>query len=358
MPKSVKYLTVLVLIVVLGISSMYLYQMITGQPIHEVIPVITSEEKAAGVPFYGPVDISAEWHWDYDKSFLTNHPAGTLTPTSVTMYHIGADGNPGQVSKTFSNPSSGSVNASGTAVWKGDKGKLWLVVDWGTTTSYYADQALTENQEYFMSGKYEGIDVDQDGTKEACFLMDFGDLPAPVGGQTATPVSFNLFGYKYDSTTDITNLANLTSVSTSAYTDYSINSYILFDGKGYGLKVIRLYITMPDSANNTLVDTGQVKLTSVETPFGTFEGSDITWDLANSRWTIDIGVDDTNNEVSGIPVIRGPSDGTYFFKIDLNLKIKMSSSGTWAGTIYLYYLTPASVQGSRTQVVQATTYSS
>jgi hypothetical protein len=308
-------------------------------------PSIGPNEAATGEPFYGPISLKMDTQDVYDASPLTTEPTVRIFDSKKeSSLPVTLDGS----------------TATIFTLRKEDKGIAYLMVDWGTSTGsfLYPDKLKEFSRNYIVA--WEPWDWDKDGILEWCMKLDFSSLASLVKGETAESVQFNLAGVDADASVDITSQANVTSVSTFAYTDYYATGYISGISSGSAIKVSRMYLVYGSTADNdTYVDNGNVKLVDITMGWPSSGGGSISYsgaklihEDANDRWKVDIGVTDINNEYYGVLIYRdrGVGDTAITYSIHILAKFP-SASKVWYPYLQIDIINPASTLTSLTQYV-------
>jgi len=330
-------------ILILSLATAWYFWVFLPQQAGAEVP--TGGGVETGNPYYGRLKIYSEFYWSYDKSTIYG---GAIT---YKVYHKDKV----NLAASFTDA---SPNATVT-VWDSDDGLLYLVADYGTGTTNVLDIDAIQQQAFVKPGSYQGWDYDLDGTVEPCFQIDITSLPALSAGLTAHEIDVNMFAWKYASGLTITNIANITSVSTTALTDYYSENYFSGISEGYAFKIVKMEITFADisdatqkAANDTYAENGNIKLREVTCSWGTYSGSQITWELSNHRWVINVGVPDINNEQGAILLQRRRGDPATTLTVKIHWQCKFAAaSKTLNPTLKITYIDPASTTGTYTQVL-------
>lgn len=352
--KSVNALLIIALLMGIGIMGWYLVlPAFTGRrPMSPFAqpngPSIGPSEVATGEPFYGPISLKMDTQDVYDASVLTTEPTVRIWDSKKeASLSVTLDGS----------------TATVFTLQKEDKGIAYLTADWGTGTGsfIYQDKLKEYSRNYITA--WEPWDWDKDGILEWSMKLDFSSLAPLAAGETAKSVQFNLAGVDADTAVDITSQANVTSVSTSAYTDYYATGYISGLALGSAIKVSRMYLVYGSTADNdTYVDNGNVKLVDITMGWPSSGGGSISYsgtklihEDANDRWKVDIGVTDINNEYYGILNYRdrGVGDTAITYSIHILAKFAASSK-VWYPYLQIDTINPASTLTSLTQYVSYT----
>lgn len=254
--------------------------------------------------------------------------------------------------------------ASGTGGWSvtgsltaADNGILWFVVDDNAYTSnyYFMDSKTTLDNNKQWVKDLQPWDCDLTGTLCYAYKVDVTKLPDIKAGQQLQTFDLYMYFTPYEATPGYTQLgANATSVSTTAYTDYYSEGYISsFTSGGYGVKLTKMTVTLPNAANGTYVEDGNLRMVSVQINYSgsigtkTYSGSDLSYDTSARRWTVDLDVDDINNEYYGQLVQKGRSDGDTFAKVTIHWFAKFPAGGqVIVPTAKLYTIAPDGTPGN------------
>ncbi|MEM3507633.1 MAG: hypothetical protein QXT31_08305 [Candidatus Bathyarchaeia archaeon] len=296
------------------------------------IPGVSTPVSGPGEIFYGPIEIRMDCQNVYDLSNPTaNEPTVKIWDSSrSSSLPITLDG---------STPTIFNLK-------KEDKGKAWLTVDFGTSTTYFVDPVKTkEFARGYITG-WEPWDYDKDGTLEWAFALDFSQLTPLTGGETAKKVQFNIAVISAASSVTFTSVLNPTGVSTTAYMDYYATGYINVP-LGQGFKVVRMRLNVPTSGDNkTYVENGYVKLMDITMgwPDGTkvYSGADLSWDSGASRYDINMGIPDINNEYYGKLVYRDRNVGATSITYSVHILAKFPATDkAWCPTLELTLISPA-----------------
>jgi hypothetical protein len=129
--------------------------------------------------------------------------------------------------------------------------KVKLVIDYGSNTVGFVDKEKQLTEPYFVG--FGVKDVDNDGTDELYFDVDFSGVGELKAGESEKSVTNNLWLVKYDSSLDITATVNATGCNTAG--DKYAEGYVSgWDGYGYAFKVVYIKVTLPNSDNATYAD--------------------------------------------------------------------------------------------------------
>jgi len=302
-PSVGAWIGLIFLMLIFGMIGAYIFNnYLAGKPLAEVgIPQSqppAQPQPAAGVPFCqtgGTVDWTLSSVWAYDESDIDNWGTAKVYHTDWTY------------AKTLTDDTETSFE-----LYQEDNCKVYLVLDYGTNTAGFVDvqKTMANNPIYVETGVK---DVDNDGFKERWFLVDLSKLSRfqmPLsGGETSKKLSSSLYLIKAQTSGDLVNVANITSVSTSAYNYYTVSNYFSgWSGHGYGLKLVYVKITLPNSGNASYADPANsyIQLRQVTIggndylyTFGTDAITQTTSSYAYDTWLVDVGVPSTNQPEEG-----------------------------------------------------------
>ena len=290
----------------------------------------------------GTLKLDFSVYWSYDDSAITsNHP-------QIKVFHADKE-------TLFASDTDGSINYVSSDLWISDQGILYLVVDWGTGTSYYLDVDKTVDSNAYIVDSF-AWDADDDGTLEYAFTIDVTSLPTLAAGETQKTIAINLYVWKAESAPSLTSSLNVTGVSTSSYNYYTCEGYISgWDGEGYAIKIVKVQLTLPNANNASYVEDGYVKLMYVSLGYGkdkSWKWTSYTWEYANKRWTIDIGVTDPTEEYYGKLIKYERGAGSTFAEFKVQIYAKFPSTGKkFMPTLKIYYIKPDGTTASITQVL-------
>jgi hypothetical protein len=307
------------------------------------------EEKLKPTPTYiysGALQIDFPEYWSYDNSKIS---AAAALP-DVYIYHA-------DKSKLFGSDTGANGNVSGE-LYPSDAGILYMVLDYGTQTTYYLDVGEITGS-WLKADSLTMWDHDKDGTDEYCWTLDFTSLGALQAGESKKEKTLNLYVLKYDSDPTLTSTVNCTGVSTSTYSDFTAELYISgWSGEGYAIKITRVLITLPDSNNATYVEDGKVQFKQMSLGYGydkRYTWSSASWDLANKQWTVNIGVTDWTEEAYAKLIKYERNAGTTFATAKITMTCgKFASSAVVLPTLKIYYIDPAGTSTSFTHAFSFT----
>jgi len=288
----------------------------------------------------GQLTLTIDMYWTYDDSAISS--ARPL----VKIYHA---------NKQSLMASYGTTdNSTSGDLWISDAGKLYMVIDHSTGTTYFLDEAATlARGGDYLTGKVlptsyiTSGDYDNDGTIEYYYELNFKTLAKTDNQQQSAHLSVYLT--KVESAPSIVSSLNVTGVSTSAYNYYSAEAYISgWDGEGYAVKIAKVQLTLPDSANATYVEDGNIRLQELRVADNVYTGYD--WDYSSRVFKMDMGTTSTQEtqESYGTLVYYNRGAGSTFAKINLKIYAKFPAAAVIDFTVKIYYINPAGTIASAT----------
>ena len=300
----------------------------------------------SGYVYSGNLNVNIPIYDIYDDS--------TITATNIVAKLWHADQTTLVGSKTTPD---GSDDITGE-VSEADNGVLYLSVDHAATTIYYIDDAKSDSASNYLTA-LSPTDVDNDGTLEHYFKVDLSSLTPLEAGETQKEITLNLYAIDYDAPSGITSSTNGTSASLNGatYLDVYSTGYLAGINAGDGFKITKVILNTGTTGDNeTYYEDAKVKDLWISLTYG--YGKTYTWssyDYAYSgagvatRFTFNIGVTDTSQEVYGKNVIYEQNCGSTFATVTVHIKgAGFTDTYQWSPTIYIYYIDPAGTQASVT----------
>jgi len=337
-------------IIVLSTVTVW-YTFVNLPAIQQIAIELTPEGEEATKPtpsyiYSGSLKINFPEYWSYDNSNIT--AAAALPDTYV--YHADKD-------KLFGS-STGAIGYVEGELYEEDAGILYLVLDYGTQTTYYVDVGQISGS-WFKADSLTMWDHDLDGTDEYCWTLDFSKLGPLAAGESTKVKTLNLYVVKYDSGPTLTSSVNCTGISATTYSDFTAELYISgWTGEGYAIKITRVLITLPNAGNATYVEDGKVQFKQMTLGYGydkSYRWTSALWDLANKQWTVNIGVTDYTEEAYAKLIKYERNAGTTFATAKITLTCgKFGSGATLQPTLKIYYIDPSGTATSFTHVFKFT----
>ena len=339
-----KGVSLVTLLIILGLAVIILSP--TGQSFIQGLigGKVTPTPPPSGYVYTGNLNVNIPIYDIYDDS--------AVTPTGIVAKLWHADQKTLVGSVTTPNGTSditGEVTAQ-------DNGVLYLSVDHVATTIYYIDDAKSDSASTYLTA-LPPTDVDQDGTLEHYFKVDLSSLTPLQAGETQKTITLNLYAIDYDNPSGITSSTNGTSASLSgsSYIDVYSTGYLAGIDAGDGFKITKVILNTGTTGDNeTYYEDAKVKDLWISLTYG--YGKTYTWssyDYAYSgagvatRFTFNIGVTDTSQEVYGKNVIYEQNCGSTFATVTVHIKgANFASTASWEPTIYIYYIDPAGTTSS------------
>jgi len=282
----------------------------------------------AGYIYYGNLQVNIPIYDVYDDS--------TTTPTGIVCKIWHADETTLFGSATTPD---GDDDISGQVLPE-DKGILYLGVDHVATVIYYTlDTESATGYVTALSPK----DWDDDGMLEHYFKVDVSSFAPLAAGETQREVTLNLFAMQTDVTgLNLVGVANATSadLSGATYLDLYATAYVDGVTLGDGFKMVRVELTMPDSANETYYEDGKVK--NVWVQVGEYKWTTLSWQPGQDRFLVWEATDVTQ-EVYGKPILYDKNMGaTDVGEITVHIKgANFVASAFWNPTVKLTFIDPA-----------------
>jgi hypothetical protein len=204
--------------------------------------------------------------------------------------------------------------------------KVKLVIDYGSNNIGFIDKEKTLNQPYFEnSGVY---DVDNDGTEELYFDVDFSQAGELRAGESQKSITSNLFLIKVDTTLAITKTVDASgcNVAGDKYAEGYVSNW---DGMGYGFKLVYLKVTLPDSGNASYADPSNSYFVLKDIVIGGKKFSDVgSFDVANRQWVISVpNVKETSEPEQGILFYYDRNLGATWCNIIIHAYTKFPTTG-------------------------------
>ena len=307
------------------------------------------EEKLKPTPTYiydGALKINFPEYWSYDNTKIA---VGAALPDTY-IYHA-------DKVKLFGSDDGATGYIEGE-LYPDDVGILYMVLDYGTQTTYYVDVGEVTGS-WLKAGSLTMWDHDLDGTDEYCWTLDFSSLGALAAGESKKEKTLNLYVVKYDSGPTLTSTVNCTGVSDTTYSDFTCELYISgWTGEGYGIKITRVLITLPNAANATYVEDGKVQFKTMSLGYGydkTYKWTSVDWSLANKQWTVDTDVTDWTEEAYAKLIKYERNAGTTFATAKITMTCgKFAGSAILLPTLKIYYIDPAGTATSFTHTFSFT----
>jgi len=247
-------------------------------------------EVPEGFVYTGNLQVNLPMYDVYDDS--------TVTPTGIVCKLWHADEVTLFGSKTTPD---GDDDIQGQVLTE-DAGILYLSVDHVATVIYYTDDAESGESTGYLTA-LPPKDVDDDGTLEHYFKVDLTTLAPLAAGETQKEVTLNLYAMQTDVTgLDITSISQASSadLSGSTYLDLYATAYVAAVTQGDGFKLVRVELTMPDSANETYYEDGKVK--NVWVQVGDYKWTVLSWQPGQDRFLV-WEASDVTQEVYGKPIL-------------------------------------------------------
>jgi hypothetical protein len=332
----------LLLVAVSPTGQTFIKGLLGGKTIdEEIIP--------EGYVFHGNLNVNIPIYDEYDDS--------TITATNIVAKLWHADQTTLVGSKTTPD---GSDDITGE-VSVADNGILYLSVDHAATTIYYIDDAKSDAACGYITAM-PPTDTDLDGTLEHYFKVNLAGLTPLTAGETQKEITLSLYSIQYDAPSLITSSVNGTNadLSGSSYVDVYCTGYLDGITAGDGFKIVKIVLnTGVDGDNETYYEDGKVKDLWISLAYG--YSKTYTWtsyDYAYSgaavatRFTFNIGVTDTTQEVYGKNVLYEQNCGSTFAVYTVHIKgAGFTATQDWEPTLYVYYINPAGTVASVTQLI-------
>jgi len=293
-----------------------------------------------GGVFAGNLAVSFTWvnHGNLD--------AATATNGTVKIYH--ADGS------LF-----GTTAVAGTItnlVKPEDYGKLSVVVTPVAGGYVEKDWTVAQNSGLMTSVTPTVIS----GVTVYKFNLDVANQAPLGGGETSRAINLIMGTY----IADVSGLA-YTSVINATSADLSGTSYLSMSTSGYitgltqtdAFKIVKVELSMPDAANISMYDNGQVK--NLQVIIGLGNGQTPLYISSWQHYTGgtylegQIGVADVSQEYYGIPVVYGVNDASAAISYTVNIQgANFAAHGDWTPTLIVTYISPAGVTGTISRCIE------
>lgn len=331
------------LMLILGIAFLFTSPM--GQEILQRF--LQPEQVAPGVPpqyiYSGNLKINLNTYDLYDDTIQDPNDA-----VDVKIFH--ADGFTVFGTATLLD---GTDSITGQ-VFPHDQGILYLAVDHDTgTTEYYLDSKTDEVNVYLIA--MSPRDIDDDGVLEHYWKLDVTSLTPLQAGETQKEITLNLYCMPADVTgLDWTSVLNPSSpdLSTSAYQDLTAEGYMSGVSEGYGFKVVRVELTMPNTGNETYVEDGKVK--NVWVQIGTDKWTVLSWQPGQDRFLVWEATDVTQ-EVYGKTYFYTKNAGTTWLRYYVHIQgANFAAGAVWNPTLKITVIDPAGTISTVTESITFT----
>jgi hypothetical protein len=297
--------------------------------------------------FAGNLAVSTAW---YNRG---NLDAATTTNATVKILH--ADGT------IFGQTSVGATLTDTVSV--ADQGKLQVIIT-PVSTAYIDAAWTTQNNQQTQAVLSSVSPVVVSGVTVYKYTLDVSKAAPLGGGETSRAVTLKVGEY----IADVSGLTYISVVNgTSA--DFSGTSYVSTTASGYistgmtqtdAFKIVKVELSMPDAANITLFDNGNVKNLQVKIETGNgqpaiYAGSNWNHYTGGTYLTGNIGVSDMSQEYYGLPVVYGSNDAATSISYTVSAQCaNFAASGSFVPTLVITYISPAGVTGSISRPVAFT----
>ena len=281
---------------------------------------------------------------EYD---IYDDSAATPTNLVAKIWHADQATLFGTVTMDGSDSITGQVNED-------DNGILYLSVDHAATVIYNTLDTKTD----VVNAKLTAMsprDVDADGILEHYFKLDVSDLTPLTAGETQKEITLNMYFMHCDvSGLAWTSTINGTSASLSgtSYVDLTAEGYLTGVTEGYGFKIVRVELTMPNSGNETYVENGYVK--NVWVSINGYTWTVLSWQPGQDRYLVWEATDITQ-EVYGKDLFYAKNAGTTWCTYKVHMQgANFGASAKWLPTLKVTYIDPAGTIGTVSRVVAFT----
>jgi len=340
------------LLIILGLAVLLLSP--TGQTFIKGLlggTTVKTTPTPTGV-YFGNLDVNIPIYDEYDDS--------TITATGIVCKLWHAD----QKTLVGSVTTPDGVDDITGEVSAADNGILYLSVDHVATTIYYCDDAKSDVACEYLTAMTP-TDTDLDGTLEHYFKVDLSSLTPLTAGETQKKITLSLYSINYDNPSGITSSVNGTSASLNgaSYIDIYSTGYLAGIDAGNGFKIVKVVLNTGTTGDNeTYYEDGKVKDIWMSLSYGysktyTWTSFDYAYSGAGvaTRFTFNIGVTDTTQEVYGKNVLYEQNCGSTFATFTVHIKgAGFTASSSWQPTLYIYYINPAGTVASVSHLVAFT----
>lgn len=227
-----------------------------------------------------------------------------------------------------------------------DNAILYLSVDHVATVIYYTLDAESEGTTSYLTAE-PPTDVDDDGVLEHYFKVDLTTLTPLTAGETQKEITLALYSMDADYDYTLTSIAQATSAdySGSTYLDAYATAYWASGALGDGGKMVRVELTLPDAANETMYSNGKVKniWISIQGDVNTlYKWTNPSFQPAQDRFLV-WEASDVTQEVNGKPVMYGRNTASNAVGM-ITVHVKCANFGAgevFAPTIQITLIDPA-----------------
>ena len=272
--------------------------------------------------------------------------AATFTGLIAKIYHADQQTLFGTVTMDGTDSITGQVDTA-------DNGVLYLSVDHAATVIYYLLDAKTDAVNSLLTAQ-SPKDVDSDGVLEHYFKIDLSNLTPLQAGETQKEITLNAYAMACDVTgLDWTATINPSSASLSgtSYVDLTAEGYMTAVTESSGFKIVRVELTMPNSANETYVEDGKVK--SVWVQVGGYKWTVLSWQPGQDRFLV-WEASDVTQEVYGKDLLYIKNSGTTWCTYKVHMQgASFAASAVWNPTLKITIIDPA---GTISTVSEALTF--
>jgi hypothetical protein len=237
-----------------------------------------------------------------------------------------------KVADVSSDSVTGEIKPSDAGIW-------YLVLDYGTNTTFWLDHTETLKDPYIT--EIAGRDGDQDGFQETYLTLDFSQLAPLTAGESQKEREISLvFCPARTTSITFTSLTNASSIGTSAYSYKTATGYMAGFTEGDLGKIAKVELVFDDSGNTTYPDVGYWMLTHLK--LGPYTWTATTfggYDLANTRFQAKFG--DQINSQGGKPIYYAKNAGDTWATYEVKAYCKYpSASKTIFVDVNLYFYKP------------------
>lgn len=259
----------------------------------------------------------------------SGYPDAPWAATYCRMVH-GNDYND-KVGTIASNAVSGTMKPEDNGIWT-------LIVDYGTNTTLWLDEAETAKQSYV--NRIYGQDGDKDGFDEEYVELDFSAVPPTNGFETRNVEVTLAFDPARIATITETSLTNATGISTTAYAYKTATGYMAGFTEGDMAKLAKVVLDFSNTGNETYPDLEYWKLTHLKLgPYTLTSAQFGAYDLANKRFELKFG--DQTNHIGGRELYYEKNAGTLWCSYELKAYCKYAAaSKTIIPKVTFYFYRP------------------